>query len=334
MQANISEPLVSICIPTLNGGSWLQECLFSALGQTYKRIEILVVDDGSTDNTIELVRSLRDERVRVVVNERRQGLAGNWNECARLAQGEYIKFLFQDDVLYPECVDRMVSLIVSHPGMGLVFAPRDLVVDDDAPVEMARELVKNYSDPHLRFRNLQTVNDGLSLFVQHHARNFQGCCVAEPPSTLVRREVFRRLGLFNTRMHQTCDIEMWLRIMFFYDLGFVDEKLLFFRVHGKSASSVNFLKGRSEYDHFWLLEGLLNHPEIKQAYPELVGWRDEQFKRYRDSLIRPKDGWLSVRTSAGFRQALSDAGSLPDRIRFLQETRSYREDGRSIHPSL
>lgn len=293
-----------------------------------------MVDDGSTDNTIELARSFEDERMRVVVNERGQGLAGNWNECVRLAKGEYIKFLFQDDALYPECIDRMVSLIGSYSRMGLVFARRDLVLDDDAPPELASDILKNYGDPHLKFRDVRSFNAGLALFAQHHAKEFHGCCIAEPSSTLMRKEVFHRLGLFNTRMHQACDIEMWLRIMFFYDIGFVDEKLLFFRVHGKSASTANFLQGRSEYDHFWLLEGLLSYPEISQKYPELPGWRDEQFRRYHDSLIRPKDGWLSVRTKAGLRQALTDVRRLPDRIRFLKETKMYRKDGQAIHPPL
>jgi glycosyltransferase involved in cell wall biosynthesis len=295
---------------------------------------VLVVDDGSTDNTLEIVRSLQDERVRIIVNERSQGLAGNWNECVRLARGEYIKFLFQDDALYPDCIDQMVSLIGENPRMGLVFARRDLVLDDDAPPELANNIVKNYDDPHLKFEDVRSVNDGHALFVQHHARKFHGCCVAEPSSTLIRKAVFHRLGLFNTHMHQACDVEMWLRIMFFYDIGFIDEKLLFFRVHGKSASSANFLQGRSEYDHFWLFEGLLSHPEIRQKYPELPGWRDEQFRRYHDSLIRPKDGWLSVGTGAGFRQALTDVKRLPDRIKFLKETKMYRKGGESIHPRL
>jgi glycosyltransferase involved in cell wall biosynthesis len=328
------EPLVSVCIPTLNGGRWVKECLSSALNQTYRRVEVLVVDDGSTDNTLDVVRSLQDERVRIVVNQRSQGLAGNWNECVRLARGEHIKFLFQDDALYPDCIDRMVALIGSDSRMGLVFARRDLVLDDDAPPELASDIVKNYGEPHLNFKDVQSINDGPELFAQHHAKRFHGCCIAEPSSTLIRKEVFHRLGLFNTRMHQACDLEMWLRIMFFYDVGFIDEKLLFFRVHGRSASSANFLRGRSEYDHFWLFEGLLSHPEISQKYPALQGWRDEQFRRYHDSLIRPKDGWLSVRTRAGFRQALTDVRRLPDRIKFLKETKMYRKDGKAIHPRL
>ncbi len=98
-------PLVSICIPTFNGARWIRECLTSALAQSYQPIEILVVDDGSTDGTVELVQSLKDERTRVIVNEQNQGMVHCWNKCIELARGEFVKFLFQDDVLYPDCTE-------------------------------------------------------------------------------------------------------------------------------------------------------------------------------------------------------------------------------------
>src|SRR6266850_1984932 len=290
LNASTSQPLVSICIPTRNGEKWIRESIRSALSQTYSSLEILVVDDCSTDATVAVVRSLKDDRVRVAINDENQGLAGNWNECVRQAKGEFIKFLFQDDAFYPECTERMMQLFAVQPQLGLVFTRRDLIIETDAPADLAREIRANYTDPHLRFDNVSEVNNGRDLFVQHLDRRLYQSCIAEPPSTLIRKEVFRRLGLFNTRMHQACDIEMWLRIMFFYDVGFVDEKLLIFRVHGKSATASNRLTRRAEYDRFWLLEGLLHHPEIAGAHPEITGWRDELLQRYRNSLVRPSAG--------------------------------------------
>lgn len=327
-------PLVSVCVPTMNGGRWIAECLASARSQTYERIEILVVDDRSTDNTVDYVRSLKDDRIRVIVNETRRGLAGNWNKCVRLAQGEFIKFLFQDDALYPDCVGRMVSLMLRHPQLGMVFSRRDLKVEGDTPAELAAEIVRNFGDPHLKCGNLQEVNDGRRLFAAHYEQGLYESCIAEPPTTLLRRDLFQHLGLFNTRMCQACDIEMWLRIMFFYDVGFLDEKLLFFRVHGKSTSATNHLTGSAEYDHFWLLEGLLSHPEIAREYPHLNTLRDEQLRRYQGSLIRPKDGWFSIRSSGGLRQAFRDARTVPDRIRFLRAASSYGKNGPPLHPRL
>jgi len=177
----------------------------------------------------------------------------------------------------------------------------------------------------LRFDNVSAVNNGRELFVQHLERRLFQSCIAEPPSTLIRKEVFRQLGLFNTRMHQACDIEMWLRIMFFYDVGFVDEKLLIFRVHGKSATASNRSTRRAEYDRFWLLEGLLDHPEIAQVYPEITAWREDLLRRYRKSLVRPTAGWRSLGAKDGLREAVKDAREMPRR-RDLARGNTPRDD--------
>jgi glycosyltransferase involved in cell wall biosynthesis len=327
-------PFVSICIPTFNGARWLRECVDSALKQTYDRLEILIVDDVSTDDTVSIARSFNDERIRISVNEQNRGLVGNWNESIRLAQGNLIKLLFQDDTLYPQCVEKMVGMFEAHPELGLVFARRDIVVEADAPAALAQELVSHYSDLHLRFAALRNVTRGHDLFSEHFASELYLSCVAEPPSTLIRREVFQRLGLFNTRLHQICDIEMWLRIMFFYDIGFVDEKLLSYRFHGQAATVSNHDTGKNKYDRFWLLEGLCSHAEITQAYPEIVKWRDDLFAHYTHSFVRPKAGWRSIGSGAGLQDAAKDLLEVPSRIGFLREVNAFRSGAVSLHPQL
>ena len=331
---SLSRPLVSVCIPTYNGERWIRESIDSALKQTYRSIEVLVVDDASTDNTVETARSFPDERVRVVVNATTLGLADNWNECVRLAKGEFIKFLFQDDALFPECIEKMMKLFTDHPELGLVFTRRDLIVESDAPAELAREFLDHYRDPHLRFEHVSEVNNGRSLFDQHLHKKLHQSCIPEPPSTLIRKEVFRHLGLFNTRMHQACDIEMWLRIIFFYDVGLVDEKLLIFRVHGKSATASNSLTRKAEYDRFWMLEGLLSQAEIRQAHPEITAWCEDLLRRYRNSLIRPTAGWRSLSGKDGLRESVRDARETPRRIRFLREVKAFRKSRSLLHPRL
>ena len=105
-------PLVSVCVPTYNGEPFLQAALDSASAQTFGDLEILVVDDGSSDGTPALVErhAADDPRVRLLRNERNLGLVGNWNRCLEAARGTWIKFLFQDDLLEPACVERMLAL--------------------------------------------------------------------------------------------------------------------------------------------------------------------------------------------------------------------------------
>lgn len=305
-------PLVSICIPTYNAARWLEECVHSALAQTYGETEILIVDDASTDRTVEIARAFGDGRVRVSVNERNRGLVGNWNECVRLARGQYVKFLFQDDLLYPRCVERLMEPFGENPSLGLTFSPRDIIAEGASAGD---EWVQTYSDLHARFDRLSRMNDGRELFAQHLVKRFNWSCVGEPTSVLIKKECFERVGLFNPRLQQACDIEMWLRIMYFYDVGFVDEKLSAFRHHADSASSANERAARGVFDPFWLLEGLLSHAEIRRSHPEIKRMRDEQLLQHIP--LRPSAGWKSLRSGDGLRRALGDIKLLPSRLGFL-----------------
>src|SRR5713226_4940123 len=112
---------VSVCIPTFNGAKWILPSINSVLSQSCLPFEILVIDDASTDDTVELVRSLENERIRLIVNDRNLGIPVNWNRCVDLSRGEFVKFLFQDDLLYPECIEKMVRLLLANPSLGLVF---------------------------------------------------------------------------------------------------------------------------------------------------------------------------------------------------------------------
>src|SRR5713226_3435146 len=106
-----TSPLVSICIPTFNAARWIKDCLGSALAQTYAPLEVLIIDDASTDETVELIRSIADERIRLLVNEQNIGLTRNWNRCIEMSCGDFIKFLFHDDILYPDCVEKMIQVL-------------------------------------------------------------------------------------------------------------------------------------------------------------------------------------------------------------------------------
>lgn len=315
MPASSSTPLVSVCVPAYNGARWLRECIESAIAQTYRNLEILIVDDVSKDDTVEVARSFADERVRVVVNPFNRGLVGNWNECVRLARGEFVKFLFQDDVLYPTCVERMVEMFRQHPRLGLVFSPRDVIVESDVDAEFGRMWLEYSGTLHTRYRVAPGVNDGRELFAQHVRQKFLHCCVGEPTTVLIRKECFERVGLFNPLVRQTCDIEMWLRIMYFYDIGFIEEKLSAFRFHAGSASSENIKNLNYLFDLIWTLEGLLSYEEIRANEPEVVRLREEQLAR--NSLVRPPDGWRSLLSAAGRAAALEEAALIPRRAKFL-----------------
>jgi glycosyltransferase involved in cell wall biosynthesis len=281
-------PKVSVCIPTYNGSRWIEETLRSALEQTYEPLEVVVVDDASTDDTVARVRAFQDPRVRVIINSVNLGLVGNWNRSIGEARGELVKFLFQDDILYPSCIERMVALMQTGPRIGMVFARRDMLLED--PHDAAsKDWLEAYADVHSHFSSLGETNAGRDLFEQCLKMGFRINVVGEPSSVMVRRDCFERVGLFNTRMHQATDLEMWVRLMLFYDVGFIDEPLTQFRFHARSTTFANHHDNRSWLDMLWLLEGLLSYKEVRDSYPEVSRLRRvETARAFKTTLTRLK----------------------------------------------
>ena len=170
----------------------------------------------------------------------------------------------QDDLLDPTCVSRLASVLARKPAVGVVFALRTIAVDDPsdpASVRLARKL-QRLPD---RLGALDEVSDGRRIFHAMRRTGFRGNWIGEPTAVMVRRDAFQRVGLFNTRLRQLTDLEMWLRLAFFFDVGFVPEQPPTFRLHPTSATSANAAAGGAWLDRPWLLEGLRAHPEIRSS---------------------------------------------------------------------
>src|SRR5687768_7682840 len=114
-------PKVSILIPTFNYGRYLDEAIQSALQQTFRDFELIIVDNNSTDNTKEMISQyLSDERIRYYRNETNIGLVNNFNRCLELATAPYIKFLLADDILHPELLEMFVQILDEYETVALV----------------------------------------------------------------------------------------------------------------------------------------------------------------------------------------------------------------------
>lgn len=233
--------LVSICIPTYNGAKYLQQCLQSAQAQTFTAVEILLVDDCSSDGTVDLARALTagDPRVRVLCNDRNLGLVGNWNRCVELARGEWIKYLFQDDWLEPDCVERMVSA-AARP---LVFCRRDFAFEGTEP------RLRQIYERHLGELSIEGVfgpgTTEVSAAQLHEAalHYLHTNIFGEPTACMMHRSVFSRFGLYDPRLVQLCDVEHAFRIGVNTGLSYVPARLAHFRVHGASTTQTNERRG-------------------------------------------------------------------------------------------
>ena len=127
----MSEELVSVCIPAYNSGRFIVRTIESILNQTYKNIEIVVVDDCSSDDTVDKVKSIKDDRIKLIVNEANLGMSRNWDKCVRSCSGRYVKLIPADDCIYPDCISRSVIILEKHPEVSLVVVGTDLVDNDD-----------------------------------------------------------------------------------------------------------------------------------------------------------------------------------------------------------
>ena len=140
--------LVSICIPTYNGEKYILEALSSVNAQTYKNIEIIISDDNSNDNTLKIVNDFIDiSKFPIkIVHHKPNGIGANWNNSLKYASGEFIKFLFQDDILKFNCIYEMVQVLIQNSNIGLVASKRDFIYDINYLSDDLKVWIQKYGD--------------------------------------------------------------------------------------------------------------------------------------------------------------------------------------------
>ncbi|WP_293331574.1 glycosyltransferase [Microcoleus sp. CAWBG58] len=257
------QPLVSICIPTYNGEAFIEETIKSAIAQTYPNIELIVSDDGSTDRTIAIAQSFLSQTsadFRIILH-RNYGLSQNWNFCISQAKGEYIKFLFQDDLLAPECIAKMVALAQQNPDIGMIFSPRGITIAEDESHPILRKASQSIKDLHKSWSNLKSIQPGKDLLADANCLNNPINKIGEPSTVLIAARVFAEIGLFDSGLSQYVDLDMWWRIMGNYHVGFVDEKLSSLRIHPEQQTWKNFAAGENHKDVVRFYKKLLNSPD-------------------------------------------------------------------------
>lgn len=233
--------LVSVCIPTFNGASYLQAALDSVEAQDYPDIEVVVSDDGSQDATLEIVEAHRGKSrlpFRILHNTE-HGIGANWNAALRAARGAYLKLMMQDDLLEPAFVSTLVAAAAATPGAGLVFCRRALLACDGltpSPQWLAthRHLQSQLASP-LRPGRIE----GRRLFSDPRFLTPPFNKIGEPTATLLTRDALETVGFFDTGLKQALDYEYWYRLLTRMDAVFVDEELATFRLHGTQATQVN-----------------------------------------------------------------------------------------------
>jgi GT2 family glycosyltransferase len=210
---------------------YLRESLDSIIAQTYRRTEVLVMDDASTDTTPAIIASYGD-RVNYFRQPQNRGIYGNVNGGIAMARGEYIAIYHGDDVYHPTIVEREVQFLERYPEAGAVFC-HDVFIDP-----LGRECGRLEIPPELRGGRPLDYRSVFNALLTYK-NPFLRC-----PSSMVRASVYRDIGGYRDKeFRNTSDLDMWLRIARKYSIGILDDYLFWYRFgHGSSAQRYHHLR--------------------------------------------------------------------------------------------
>lgn len=219
----MSDCKVSVCIPTYNYAAFLPEAIESVLAQRCTDFELLIIDDNSSDDTRSVVERYvrQDSRIRFSVNPVNVGMVQNWNLCLAQARGEYIKFIFGDDLLAsPDALGRMAAVLDADSSVSLVCSARN-IVDENSRLQQVKSHFKTGTVP-----GVEVINQCLAW-----KRNLVG----EPSVVMFRKEHAAR-G-FSASYRQIVDLEMWFYLLEQGSFAYIDEPLCSFRVHSRQETN-------------------------------------------------------------------------------------------------
>lgn len=210
-----TEKLVSIIIPCYNQAEFLGEAIESALAQTYRPFEVIVVDDGSTDHTSEVVARYPNV---MMVRQHNQGTSTARNNGVRASSGAFLVFLDSDDRLLPHALKVGMEHSLNHPDSGFVFGHRREIAADGTPLS-TNPFVPIDKDPYCQL--------------------ILNCSVYPPSLAMFRREVFESFTGFDPLIVGTEDYELYLRITKSFPIFGYEEIITEYRRHNASMTSNN-----------------------------------------------------------------------------------------------
>ena len=219
-----TQTLVSTVIPVRNGKEYIFEAIDSVLTQSHRAIELIVVDDGSTDYDYSLLAG-RDDRIHVI-HLSGVGVSAARNAGMAVARGQYIAFLDADDIWFPGKIEAQVRYFEQHPEVGCVFGGfQKWFPTDSGEFPEARTLVHDC-------RRVSASEKERSGWL--YTRLLTGLLVGMN-TAVVRREVYDALGGFDESMRIGEDYLFWLKVSRLYEMHALDDTVALYRIHGQSA---------------------------------------------------------------------------------------------------
>jgi len=265
---------VSIIITVHNSQKFLEECIESALNQTYQNIEIIAVDDGSTDNSLKILKKYSNKIKIITVRNCTTSMA--LNHGIKIAEGEWIKRLDSDDVLYPNAVDNLVAVgknIVDKKNT-ILYGHYDLINSNGTII--SKSLEPNYNDLEIFDFNV--------ILLDHF--------LAWPCTSLIHRSTIDAYGMYDESTKTEDDYELWLRYCLLHScrLYLVPKKMVKYRIHSNQVTSRSIKKMEEETHKIikYTLEKL--NPKDRLLYEKLL-------LRYKKNRPLMRKLWFFIRNN-------------------------------------
>ncbi len=262
--SNQRRPRVSVIIPAYNHEKFVAKAIESVLQQTFHEFEIIITDDGSSDNTARIIEEFTDPRIRFFAFEKNRGACVVANIALKQVQGEYVSILSSDDLFLPQKLDTQVRLLDQHPEYGAVFSNAQLIDENGEPFE-------DTSHPYTTL--FHQPNRSRFEWLRHFFYTENCLC---HPTILIRAECYREIGGFNEGYAQLPDFEFWVRLCQHYEIHILPEKLIQFRMlsQDRNASGARpEVISRASWEHRHVLECFLeiDPSDFTLVFPEYEG---------------------------------------------------------------
>jgi len=236
----MSYPLVSIIIPSYNHVTYIKKAVLSAINQTYKNIELIVIDDGSTDGSNELLTSLAQKYTFTYIHRQNKGLIATLNEALLYTQGHYFCMLGSDDYYELNKIELQVNYLQEHQEIALCYGELTYI-DGDGKIKKRGKT--KYFKQGMIFKHLLKT------------------CFIPLPTVMVKTDIVKEFGGFDNRFFLE-DYPLWLKISQKYPIGYINKNLTFYRLHQNNVSG-DIIKMITEVEK--ILADYKNVPEYKNV---------------------------------------------------------------------
>ncbi|RHF00083.1 glycosyltransferase family 2 protein [Roseburia inulinivorans] len=264
------QPLVSIVIPAYNNENTIIATLESIRNQSYKNIEIIIIDDNSKDKTLQLVteQQKKDNRIKIYHNSTNLGMIGNWNKCIQMSNGEFVKLVCADDLLDKNEIEKETGVMILNPSVNLVESDTRLI-----------DINGKKTGSFKRYHKSGLVKGKKIARTSIIWNNFFGA----PVNNLIRKSVLDKTGYFDEQFTYILDFDMWMKIACTGDVYIIHELLNSFRIRNDSNTGNLIGKDRETYvaEHQRLVDKYAGELQLNRFEYAFSIW----FRKFRNAAI-------------------------------------------------